>query len=223
MARGFFPGGNGLFEGEAAKNFPFHGTLVLGSNFGCAAKFGRSDATLVVNDEISDPGNKTWPPLRRLLDESEIDLRACFFSNVWPCLHEGTTNTLGALMKNWLANPALMAICSQFLTGTCAAMQPSLIVALGPGPAAFLGTVWPRELGPWQRNSIAAIDALPLASIQLEGVSHKTVCVALVHPCYQHINAKRRKQPYQNAEGEVRLIKEAHELRNRHWLRPTDS
>src|ERR1700677_1139140 len=33
-----------------------------------------------------------------------------------------------------------------------------------------------------------------------------------VHPCYQHINAKRRRPPYQNAEGQMRLVKEAREL-----------
>jgi hypothetical protein len=114
MSRGFFPGGNGLFEGEDAVAFPVHGTLVLGSNFGCAAKFSRGDSTLVVDDEISDSNNKTWPPLRSLLDESGIDLRECFFTNAWPCLHEGTKNTLGDLMKSWLAKPALMTACLQF-------------------------------------------------------------------------------------------------------------
>jgi hypothetical protein len=33
-----------------------------------------------------------------------------------------------------------------------------------------------------------------------------------VHPCYQHINAKRRRPPYQNGEGQMRLVKEAREL-----------
>ncbi len=36
MKRGFFPGGNGLFEGENAGRLPVGGTLVLGSNFSAA-------------------------------------------------------------------------------------------------------------------------------------------------------------------------------------------
>jgi uracil-DNA glycosylase len=209
MERGFFPGGNGLFDGELSSRFPFDGTLVLGSNFGSADKFVGPDGRLITLDETS---NNTWAPLRRLLGGAEIDLRNCFFTNAWPCLHEGRSNTVNKLIPGWLANAELMGHCAKFFARTCADMKPSLIVALGPGPAAFLASTWQQELDAWSSNAIGGIDRLPIGIVQLEGVEHKTVCIAVVHPSYQHINAKLRRPPYQNAEGEILLLKKAHEL-----------
>jgi hypothetical protein len=217
MKRAFFPGGNGLFDGESAARFPFNGTLILGSNFGAASKFVRVDGSLFVEDETS---NTTWGPMRRLLDGAGLDLRECFFTNAWPCLHEGTSNTLGDLMKEWLANAALMRECSKAFSKTCADMTPSLIVALGPGPAAFVANTWPRELGRWTSNSIDGMDGMPLGTVQIDGAKHKTVCTAVVHPCYQHINAKHRKAPYQHGSGEVQLLKDADALRRSLFQEP---
>jgi uracil-DNA glycosylase len=210
MKRGFFPGGNGLFDGEDASHFPFDGTLVLGSNFGSAAKFIGPDGRLITQDETS---NTTWSPLRRLLGEAEIDPRECFFTNAWPCLHDGPGNTVNKLIPKWLQNAELMKHCTKLFVRTCAEIKPSLIVALGPGPSAFLADTWRKELDAWGANTIGGIDRLPIGTVQLENVDHKTVCVAVVHPSYQHINAKLRRPPYQNADGEIELLKEAHERR----------
>lgn len=77
-----------------------------------------------------------------------------------------------------------MEHCAKVFTSTCAIMQPSLVVALGPGPAAFLSRGREQELDAWKSNTIRRIDRLPIKIIQLEGVTHKTVCIALVHPSY---------------------------------------
>lgn len=140
---------------------------------------------------------------------SGADLTDCFFTNAWPCLHISTRNTLGELISQWLANPNLMRECAKFFARTCADLKPSMIVALGPGPAAFIATVWPRQLKQWKSNNIKGIDSLPIGVVQIEGVTHRTVCTSVVHPCYQHINAKHRKVPYQYAAGEIQLVKEA--------------
>jgi hypothetical protein len=206
MRRGFFPGGNGLFDGEDAARFPFGGTLVLGSNFSAASNFCDLDGRLIRDDETS---GKTWMPMRRLLDGAEVNLADCFFTNAWPCLHTGRGNRLGKLISQWLANPTLMHECRTFFLLTCANMKPSMIVALGPGPAAFLASTWPHELKQWMDNNIEGMDSLPIGVVQMEGVAHRTVCTAVVHPCYQHINAKHRRVPYRYASGEMQLLKEA--------------
>jgi hypothetical protein len=206
MSRGFFPGGNGLFEGEAAGRFPVGGTLVLGSNFSAASNFCHPDGRLICDDETS---GKTWRPMRRLFNGAELDLTDCFFTNAWPCLHAGTSNTLGELISQWLANPSLMRECAKFFAKTCVDLKPSMIVALGPGPAAFMATVWPRELKQWMSNNIEGMDSLPIGVVQIEGVPHRIVCTAVVHPCYQHINAKHRRPPYQYAAGEIQLVRQA--------------
>jgi hypothetical protein len=222
MKRGFFPGGNGLFEGENAGRFPVGGTLVLGSNFSAASNFCHPDGRLICDDETS---GKTWLPMRELFDGAELDLTDCFFTNAWPCLHAGTSNTLGKLIKKWLANPSLMHECAKFFAKTCADLKPSMIVALGPGPAAFVANVWPRELKQWMGNNIKSMDSLPIGVVQIEGVTHRTVCTAVVHPCYQHINAKHRKVPYRDAAGEMQLVKEADDKRKLllHGFSPEDT
>lgn len=206
MKRGFFPGGNGLFEGEDAGRLPIGGTLVLGSNFSAASKFCHPDGQLICHDETE---GKTWSPMRRLFNGADLDLTDCFFTNAWPCLHISASNTLGELISQWLSNPNLMRDCAKFFAKTCTDLKPSMIVALGPGPAAFMASVWPRELKQWSGNSIESMDSLPISVVQIEGVTNRTVCAAVVHPCYQHINAKRRKTPYQYAAGEIQLIKDA--------------
>lgn len=210
MKRGFFPGGHGLFDGEAEPEFPYGGTLVLGSNFGRVDGFVDPAGRLIKQDETTD---KTWTPLRASLNGAQIDLRKCFFTNARPCLHAGPRNTVNDLIPDWLRNADLMRHCTQFFAMTCSVVEPSLIVALGPGPAAFLASVIKSELKPWESNTIAGMDRLPINTIQLEEVEHRTVCVAIVHPCYQRLNAKLRARPYQNIEGEILLLKEAHELR----------
>ncbi len=69
MKRGFFPGGNGLFEGEDAVRFPMGGTLVLGSSFSAASNFCHPDGRLICHDETS---GKTWLPMRRLFNGAEL-------------------------------------------------------------------------------------------------------------------------------------------------------
>ena len=206
MDRAFFPGGNGLFEGETAVGFPFGGTLILGSNFGCSAKYDRSDGSLLKRDETS---NETWTPLRDLLEEAGVDKRNCFFTNAWPCLHEGKSNKAHHLIPGWLRNVELMRDCTDFFAEVCAEMEPSLILALGPGPAKFLFTIWKQELSAWKANKIKGMDILPIGIVQIPSMGHQTVCTAVVHPCYQNRNSKLRKPPYQHPEGEVQLLKEA--------------
>ena len=106
-----------------------------------------------------------------------------------------------------------MKECAKFFVRTCADIKPSLIVALGPGPAAFLAKIWLKELNAWNSNTIRGMDNLPIGTVQMEDVDHKTVCMAIVHPSYQRLNAKLRRPPYQNADGEIRLLKEAHKRR----------
>src|SRR5947209_1826807 len=144
MTHAFFPGGNGLYDGIHAAPIPIGGTLILGSNFGCVGRFINSQGKLLIQDERD---NRTWTPLLAILNQSGIRPEECFFTNAWPFLHLGKRN-LGPIDK-WLKDSELMASCVRFFQCTLAMMQPSLIVALGTGPGAFLSHVWPKELIPW--------------------------------------------------------------------------
>jgi hypothetical protein len=109
---------------------------------------------LVVLDERD---NRTWKPLLEILDRSGIKREECFFTNAWPFLHIGEGNV--GPVGEWLEDSELMASCVRFFEYTLAIMQPSLIVALGTGPGAFLSHVWPKDLSQW-RVSVRATASL---------------------------------------------------------------
>jgi hypothetical protein len=203
MKHGFFPGGNGLYEGNEANHFPTKGTLILGSNFGCLEKFVNPEGGLAKDDERTNP---TWRSLLRSLKSANIEWNECFFTNSWPFLHVGGGNT-GTKVEAWLRSEDLMASCTQFFQYTCAVMQPKLIVTLGRGPAAFLSHIWPKELAPWRKCKLKSLDDLPKARVVFG--EQPIVCVGITHPCIS--NAWRRKMPYQYSAGEIQLLTEARE------------
>jgi len=202
MDRAFFPGGNGLYMGRTA-SIPVAGTLVLGSNFGRVPDFIRG-GSLVRSDETQT--SNTWKGLYRMLSpETKIKLERCFFTNAWPFLHEGNSNETKGLISAWLADTRLMKTCVGFFKETLSVVQPKLIVALGTGAPALLSRLWPEELGEWSGSSIASMDAKPIAMVNSGG--NKIICTAITHP--SHSNSRQRRPPYQDTEGEIRLLAEA--------------
>lgn len=202
MRYGFFPGGNGLFEGRQSLFRGRGGTLVLGSNFGCKHEFIDDKGVLVFDDER---GNRTWAPLLQRLNAAGFALDECFFTNAWPFLHLGTGNLPKGLTKSWLRNHKLMTLCLQFFRVTLERIKPKCIIALGTGPAAFLSRVWPQELLRWSKYSMAGLDDLPRAFVRLRDAS--ALCVAIAHPSMP--NSYQRRPPYRGIEGEILLLKEA--------------
>ncbi|HEY6249165.1 MAG TPA: uracil-DNA glycosylase family protein [Candidatus Angelobacter sp.] len=200
MTHAFFPGGNGLYDGIHATRMPTSGTVILGSNFGCVSKFINAQGKLLIEDERSNP---TWKPLLENLTLAAIDVTECFFTNAWPLLHLGESNR--GPVRQWLNDPALMASCLPFFEYTLTTMQPSLIVALGTGPAAFLSHIWPKDLSPWRAYSLRGLDDLPMATVRFE--QRTMICVAVTHPSMR--NARQRRPPYQHRKGEIRLLTEA--------------
>jgi len=202
MSYGFFPGGNGLYDGIDSKFRDPGGTLILGSNFGCESEFIDEDGKLVIEDERA---NKTWSPLLERLSGAGVPIGECFFTNAWPFLHRGEGNLPKGLIPIWLRDENLMTSCKLFFRLTFSRIKPNLIIALGTGPAAFLSQIWPASLSKWGEYSISCLDNLPRATVT-DG-SHSAVCVAITHPSMP--NAWQRRPPYQHAEGEILLLKEA--------------
>lgn len=202
MPYAFFPGGNGLYEGVNSRFRGPGGTLILGSNFGCRREFVDDAGNLITKDER---GNRTWAPLLMRLRSSGIPANECFFTNAWPFLHLGQGNLTKGLIKVWLRDPALMALCLQFARLTFDKIKPNLVIALGTGPAAFLSHMWPLALHRWRGYSFDCIDDLPIARVTTE--DHSAICVAITHPSMW--NSAHRRPPYQGPEGEILLLAEA--------------
>ncbi len=211
MEKAFFPGGNGLFNGSKA-NLPVKGTLILGSNFGCVAVFVHKNGCLVRMDETVH--SKTWMGrkpgfgLNSMLARTPIRLEECFFTNAWPFLHEGNSNKATELIKQWLSDDSLMKDCKEFFIASVSAVKPKLIVALGPGAAAFISKVWPDKLAEWGGCTIDSMDRKHWNSILFE--NEAIVCTAITHPSAHDLNAMRRAEPYTSSsnsiDGEVCLL-----------------
>jgi hypothetical protein len=201
MDYGFFPGGNGLYNGSSSSSRSPGGTLLLGSNFGCKSEFVDNARNLITQDERS---NKTWDPLLKRLRRAGIDSNECFFANAWPFLHLGEGNLPRELTKSWLKDQVLMTSCLQFFRLTLEKIRPRLIIALGTGPAAFLSHIWPSALQQWGERSLGCLDDLPKARVSYEDYS--AICVAIAHPSMP--NAFQRRPPYQGIEGEILLLNE---------------
>jgi hypothetical protein len=203
MERAFFPGGNGLFLGNRG-GIPAGGTLVLGSNFGCEADYLDANGSLRRQDGTQS--SSTWKGLFRVLTpRTGIELNQCFFTNAWPFLHEGTSNETKGLISAWLADDALMKKCLNFFERTLLMMRPKLVIALGTGASAFLSCLWPDKMSAWRGNSVASMDALPIAEAEFS--NRCLVCTAITHP--SHSNSWRRTPPLHGLQGEIDLLRQA--------------
>lgn len=87
--------------------------------------------------------------------------------------------------------------CADFLSLQISVQRPRLIVSLGAFVPPFLSKLSP-ELGawaPWQR--FATIDSFNTGLVRnaiFAGTGDSVVSVvALVHPCYRHLNVKMRR------------------------------
>ena len=202
MERAFFPGGNGLMLGEDAPRFPVDGTLVLGSNFGADEKFCTPDGELLCVDETNNPG--TWVGLRKRFTTEQLE--DCFFTNAWPFLHTGASNNPdGSVKQGWLRDSVLMGSCLEFFRTLLRELRPSLIVALGTAPAAFISYAFPEALAGWSGNAWRCIDQQPTGIVQ-NGI-FTSACVAITHPSMS--NAHLRIEDFGTAAKERELLQRA--------------
>jgi hypothetical protein len=222
----FFPGGDGLY-GVGNAEFPIGETLVLGSNFGCVSNFVDNYGNLLIHDETEK--SPTWINLRRWFESARIPLGGCFFSIVFPVLHEEKTGKNGAQKKSnklderladqWLRDLNLVESFQRFYRITMATLRPRLIVALGTTHAArFLngkGT-WPEDQKErWvdarqRRTSFPKVTGKSLSRSPILSVSHERwspICTAIPH--LSDLRNLDIINQYQGEVGIVRLLNKA--------------
>ena len=226
MNRAFFPGGPGLYERNPTR-FPKNGTLILGSNFGNLRGFVSNEGELVCRDEV-EPENgvrksETWKNLIPFLVDAQIDPRNCFFSNVFPVLHEGKDKdncsiTLPVDLVNcWLSDEDLTKKLNQFFEFTLAKGRPHLVVILGVSHAArFLNSTWAIEQKDrWAKVATSSktprhtngrkIGRCPVVTVSVNELRY--VATAIPHP------SDRRNwsgiPEYEGETGIVRLLSKA--------------
>ena len=187
----FFPGGVGVWREEPAgevPRMPRGGVMIVGQDFGTKATFLR---LMPRGGEAESP---TWRPLRVLLSKAGIRRTECFFTNAWMGLRSSGPETgryVGARDKPFTHR------CADFLLLQMSVQRPRLIVSLGAFVPLFLSKLSP-ELGvwaPWQRfATIDSINAGLVRNAMFAGAGNLAASVvALVHPCYRHLNVKMRR------------------------------
>ncbi len=204
----FFPGGYGLWNPnptEQLPEFPIGGVMVLGHDFHSEVGYLKS-----LCRGFEDPMQPTWRNLRALLNDAEINLSCCFFTNAYMGLRAGP-NAVGMFPGE--ADPEFVTHCRTFLVRQIEVQRPSLIVTLGMHVPAILAPLSP-VLGSWVGvRRITHLDAVgPLqTNVCISAVpGFKTTVVALVHPSMRHASVRHREYDgYFGAEAEMMMLRAA--------------
>lgn len=168
----FFPGGDGLWKPtpDDDPEFPFGGTLVLGSDFGDEAWFdAQFEDDRTWRDETE---GATWRGLLNLTDLAGIERASLFCTNAWPVLREGDEPVKGGIPG--ALDAAFTERCIGFFKTTIELMKPSLVIPLGVAPTRFVGVAasnaW-ASASTWKQ-----IDEMPVAH------AFDAKIVPVVHP-----------------------------------------
>jgi uracil-DNA glycosylase len=189
--------------------------MILGQDLASEAGYVR---TLTRDGPESNP---TWSRLLRLLADAELSHTTCFFTNFYMGLRQGARAT-GCFPG--ARDPQFVRRCSDFfLTQQLHEQRPRLIVTLGRWIPRRLAEV-SDALSAWR--SAATFEELDASlpgytgalrpDVRFSGVTGTlgaAVVVALVHPSYRHLTARRRRfEDAQGHEAEVRMLCRARTL-----------
>lgn len=197
----FFPGGSGLWRPTPERllpSFPVGGVLVVGHDFGTCGQYA---AAMRAGHEPVET-NPTWRDLTESLNQADIPLSNCFFTNAYLGLRVADSPT-GALPGG--AAETLRDMSLQVLRKTIALQQPRLIVTLGRFVPPLLARLAPTDLAHWlSARSLRDIDAVgPLRRQVHFGEALTATVVALTHPSFRSANAHRRRSKSSRADQDV--------------------
>ena len=195
----FFPGGRGLWLEQNSTDFPR--ILILGQDFSTVKAY-----EAMVEGNKADLDSPTWRNLIELFEEAGVDLKKCFFSNVFMGLRDTEKMTgkfPGARDKDFV-NRNL-----EFLLFQIETIKPKLIITLGRPASEMVSKLSRPDLDCWDKGkALSSPDNGYKTNISFKG--HACRCVALEHTSMRNSNVKRR--VYGNHighEAEVEMLKDA--------------
>lgn len=195
----FFPGGRGLWLEVDSTVFP--SILVLGQDFSTVKAY-----EAMVEGNKADLNSPTWKNLIKLFDEADVDLKECFYSNVFMGLRDTDKMTgkfPGARDKDFV-NRNLAFLLFQIET-----IKPKLVITLGRPASEMVGRLSRPDLDSWDKGKALSIpDNGYKTNINFNG--HVCRCVALEHTSMRNSNVKRRMYgKYKGHEAEVEMLRDA--------------
>lgn len=195
----FFPGGRGLWLEEGSDEFP--SILVLGQDFSNVKTYNQ-----MLEGTKNDLQSLTWRNLIKLFNEAEIDLKNCFFSNVYMGLRDTAKTTgkfPGSSDKNFV-NRNL-----EFLSFQIEIIKPKLIITLGRPSSEMLSKLSKSNLDCWKDGKALSEPNNGYKS-NIYFNDHICCCVALEHTSMRNSNVKRREYgEYKGHQAEVEMLKQA--------------
>lgn len=189
----FFPGGNGYFCEVGKADI-----LVLGQDFSTVAYF----EDFRDNPRKQDTTGPTWRNMLELFKEANIDLRRCFFSNVFMGLRPGDKMTGKSPVYK---NKTLLEENVSFLREQISVIHPKVIITLGKYPVDMLLRAENKKD---HKVSSSVTKITEIETIELEG--NKYIWVALVHPSMRNLNVRSRKyKGHEKSEAEEYMLIDA--------------
>lgn len=194
----FFPGGRGLWSEEETKEIP--SILVLGQDFSTVEGYEK-----MLKTEATELESPTWRNFIVLFKEASIDLKDCYFSNVFMGLRVSDKMTgefPGFKDKGFVDRNV------EFLSFQIETIKPRVIIALGKYAAEMLTYLPQSDLNSWSKWMALREDNIGI-KFDVKFSNHNSMCIALEHPSMRNSNVKRRVYGnYKGHEAEVAMLKE---------------
>lgn len=149
----------------------------------------------MLRNESTDLKCPTWRNLIKLFNEAGIDLKDCFYSNVFMGLRETTSMTgkfPGFKDREFVQRNV------DFLSLQIQTMKPAAIITLGRPASELLAKVSKPNLDCWESGRALSVPYIGLQK-NIRFNEHISTCVALEHTSLRHLNVKRRL--YKNSNG----------------------
>jgi len=199
----FFPGGKGLWMEDETDLIP--DILVLGQDFSNVSEYER-----MLRNESTDLDTPTWRELMRLFGFAEIDLRRCFFSNVFMGIRE-SKSMVGRFPG--FRDKGFMKRNLDFLGEQIRIVNPKMIITLGR-PASEMVSKLSEDLEVDWRDGKALNKPNNGLKHEIKIESKLFSCVALEHPSMRNSNVRRRVHTsdgieYLGHDAEVKMLKDA--------------
>ncbi|WP_162267411.1 uracil-DNA glycosylase family protein [Leptospira alstonii] len=201
----FFPGGKGCTElhNDSPESFQ---VMVLGQDFGTLDEFNQMN-------KYKERKSPTWLNFEKLANQVGLSLETCFFTNAIMGLRNGgkSTGPSPAIKTDSFYEENL-----KFLGTQIEFLKPKVIIVLGTIPAQILSEL-SNDLSDWKNFRFRNVDNLGKAlnfNVKFDGLSVESTCVAIVHPSFRHIHAKKRSNIHSGRkllgdEAEIQLLRDA--------------
>lgn len=199
----FFPGGKGLWLEEETDILPT--ILVLGKDFSNVEEYKS-----MLRSESNDLKCTTWRNLRKLFKEANIDLKNCFYSNVFMGLRVANKST-GDFP--WFKDKSFVRRNLEFLLYQIEIIKPKVIITLGRPASEMISKLSQTDLKCWKDGKALSEENNGLKT-SVSFNNHICTCVALEHTSMNHFNINRRVYVNKNGKhyghtAEVEMLKDA--------------